>query len=563
MVDGYRHWRCRSMRPIDCPPLQGRNIAPALVLSVSLSLAIPTVAGAARFTYGVTAGEVRAKSAVIWAHATKAGKYSAEIATDKRFNHVENTAKVTARKSRDFTIQTKMTGLRSGRQHYYRFCKGKKCSETGTFETAPPPKHSKTIKFAYSGDDDAARSNGQAKPFWGHMRAFKSMLAEDNDFNIHLGDTIYSDSEVPHPGPVALTRAEKWAKYKLNLGERNLTTLRKSAGFYSQWDDHEFVDDFSPNQNSFTPSGVIQPITLNGKKIYKAGQQAFRDYAPVTYSHKDGLYRTFRWGKNLELFFLDERSFRSAEAWVGGTCDNPMTGMPDFAPTLPTSTRAAFSALLPSLAEPVSQQCKNAINDPHRTMLGKRQYHRFIHDVASSKARWKLVVNEVPIQQMFGSGAPYDNWEGYAFERVKLLEALMARGVDHLAFLTTDSHGAFENVVRLRTFADDVAPSNAPANPQNTPYHDHVIGPVATKTFWQELDDAPGTPAGTGKLDSTLFFTPAPPAGVGMSCDQGDKFSYAEVKVTKQSVTIRYRNQKGGPVFNTSGQRCGPYVITG
>jgi alkaline phosphatase D len=510
----------------------------------------------------VTAGEVRAKSAVIWGHATRAGTYAAEVAKDKRFNHLEDTAKVKAKRSKDFTIQRKMSGLKPGKQHYYRFCKRMKCSERGTFETAPKANESRTIRFAYSGDDDAARSDGQTKPFWGHMLAFKSMLAEDNDFNVHLGDTIYSDSEVPHSGPVALTRAKKWAKYKLNLGEPNLTKLHKSAGFYSQWDDHEFVDDFSPNQNSFTPSGVTQPITLDGKKIYKAGQQAFRDYAPVTYSHKNGLYRTFRWGKNLELFFLDERSFRSAEAWVGGTCDNPMTGLPDLAPTGPPRLRAAFSPLVPSLGQPVSQECTNAINDPNRTMLGKRQYNQFIDDVDSSKARWKLVINEVPIQQIFTTGTAYDDWSGYAFERVKLLEALMARGVDHLAFLTTDQHAALENVVRLRTFADEVAPSNAPPNPQNTPYHDHVIGPVATEKLWQEIDRVTGAP-GTGRLDSTLFFTPPPPNGLGMSCDQGGKFSYAEVKVTKRAVTIHYKDKAGRPVFNTSGQRCGPYVIGG
>ena len=56
---------------------------------------------------------------------------------------------------------------------------------------------------------------------------------------------------------------------------------------------------------------------------------AFRDYAPVAYSSRNGLYRTVRWGRNLELFFLDERSFRSANADDGGVCNNPHTGEPD------------------------------------------------------------------------------------------------------------------------------------------------------------------------------------------------------------------------------------------
>jgi alkaline phosphatase D len=546
--------------------MQRRCVVVCLVLSGVFALFLPAAASAAKFTYGVTAGEITSRSAHIWGHATKKGKVKAEVAKDQRFRKLEDKAKVKAKKSKDFTVQKTMRGLKPGRKHFYRFCKGKSCSVKGTFETAPKPRSSKTIRFAYSGDTDANPTAGETEPFWGHMLAFKSMLEEKNDFNIHMGDTMYSDSEVPEPGPVAFTRAEKWAKYKLNLGERNLTNLRRSAGFYSHWDDHEFINDFSPNQDSFTPSGFAEPITVDGEKIYKAGQQAFRDYAPVTFSKKEGIYRTFRWGKNLELFFIDERSFRSAEAWVGGTCNNPSTGLPDLAPTLPPSQRTFFSVLVPSLAEPVSQACKDAITDPSRTMLGKRQYNRFVNDVDGSKARWKLVINEMPIQQMY-TGVPFDNWEGYAFERVKLLEELQARGVDRLAFLTTDVHGALENVIRLRTWPDDVAPSNAPAQPQDTPYHDHVIGPVATKTFWGEVDDTPGVPEGSGALVSRLFFAPAPTqdpsgGGLGMSCDQGGVNSYAEVTVRKGSVTIEYKDENGGPVLDTSGNQCGPYVLS-
>jgi phosphodiesterase/alkaline phosphatase D-like protein len=546
--------------------LQGGRVALSLVVSALAALAIPSAASAAKFTFGVTAGEISSKSARIWGHATSKGKVKAEVAKDKRFRKLEDRAKVKAKKSKDFTVQKTMRGLKPGRKHYYRFCKGKKCSERGTFETAPKPKSSKTIRFAYSGDTDANPTAGETEPFWGHMLAFRSMLAEDNDFNIHLGDTMYSDSEVPEPGPVALSRAQKWAKYKLNLGEPNLTNLRRSAGFYSHWDDHEFVNDFSPHETSFTPSGFAEPITVDPEKVYKASQHAFRDYAPVTYSDKSGIYRTFRWGKNLELFFLDERSFRSAKASAGGTCDNPLTGSPDLAPTAPPSQRTFFSALAPSLAEPVSQACKDAITDPSRTMLGDRQYKRFVNDVDDSKARWKLVVNEMPIQQMY-TGVPFDNWEGYAFERVKLLEELQDRGVDRLAFLTTDSHAAFENVIRLRTWPDDVAPSNAPASPQDTPYHDHIIGPVATKQFWQEIDDTEGVPEGSGPLISELFFAPPPSqnpsaGGLGMSCDQGQTNSYAEVTVSKKSVKIEYKDENGGPVLDTSGNQCGPYVLS-
>ena len=81
-------------------------------------------------------------------------------------------------------------------------------------------------------------------------------------------------------------------------------------------------------------------MSINGHTLFNRSLKAFRDYAPVGYSRSKGLYRSFRWGKNLEVFFLDERSFRSANADANHVCDNPQTGRPDLAPTAPQSTAA-------------------------------------------------------------------------------------------------------------------------------------------------------------------------------------------------------------------------------
>ena len=134
----------------------------------------------------------------------------------------------------------------------------------------------------------------------------------------------------------------------------------------------------------------------------------------MTYSAATGLYRTFRWGKHLELFFLDERSFRSAKATAA--CSG------DLAPTAPQAVRNAFATLAPGLRNPVSPSCIAAIEDPARTMLGARQYAAFTKAIEASTATWKVVVNEVPIQQYYA--LPYDRWEGYAAERERLLEFL-------------------------------------------------------------------------------------------------------------------------------------------
>ena len=137
--------------------------------------------------------------------------------------------------------------------------------------------------------------------------------------------------------------AQKWAKYKLNLGNRQLRSLRGSAGFYSHWDDHEFINDFSPRENTFeTSSGITDEHQRRG--ALPPRRAAFRDYAPVSYSPRAGIYRSVRWGANLELFFLDQRSFRDAKADEGGVCDNPQTGQPDVAPTAPQRDCATSSA---------------------------------------------------------------------------------------------------------------------------------------------------------------------------------------------------------------------------
>ncbi len=308
------------------------------------------------------------------------------------------------------------------------------------------------------------------------------MAAERNDFNINLGDTIYSDSEVAGVKP-ALTRQAKWAKYRQNLALAPLRTLRASAGTYSHWDDHEFVNDFSRAEH--------------GNALYAAGAKAFTDYSPVR-TGADGLYRTFRWGRHLELFFLDERSFRSAKASAGGTCN--VAGAPDLAPTAPAAVRQAFTLLVPSLAQPVPQACIDRIADPSRTMLGTRQLTRFLRDVRRSTATFKVIVNETPLMQLFA--LPYDRWDGYAPERQRVVEAL--RGVKNVVVLTTDTHANLVGDVRLQTFT--------PNGPVPSGVTEVITGPVATNTYAKEVDEALGR-EGIGELIGAVFFKPEPPVG--------------------------------------------------
>lgn len=474
------------------------------------------------FRYGVAAGEITSTSTVLWTRAPAAGPVRVELSRagggpTKRYEW-------RARPSTDLTVQGVVSGLRRGTTYRYMFFQNRRSSPVGTFTTAPAPSATGEVRFAISGDADATR-DAAGKPGFNRFEVYGRMAGEKNDFNINLGDTIYSDSEIGG-APIARTVEEKWAKYRLGLELAPLRRLRQSTGLYSHWDDHEFVNDFSQAEN--------------GSPIYAAGVKAFANYAPVARPGRLGLYRTFRWGRQLELFFLDERSFRSAKA--DDACGN------DLAPAAPQSVRDGFATLAPALKNPVSVACTTALNDPTRTMLGAAQYAAFTNAIKASKATWKVVVNEVPIQQYYA--LPYDRWEGYAAERERLLRFLQAN-VRNVVFLTTDTHANFVNEVRYRTFG----------TPESSGIWEVVTGPVATNTFAKEIDSYLGQ-TGAGTAIGALFFKPPPPRGMGMRCAALDTYSYAQVTVTARTFRAALKDARGEPVQEATGAECAPLVLT-
>jgi len=497
----------------------------ALIVAALAVLAVAVVSADAAtpaFRYGVAAGEVTPNSATLWTKASSAGTVRTEVSLGSR---VVAAGTARAVRGNDLTVQIRVAGLLPATHYTYRFRQGSAASEKGAFRTAPRSAANASVRFAISGDADATPTQSGALGF-NRFQVYARMAVERNDFNINLGDTIYSDSGVGG-APAARSTAEKWEKYKLGLALPALRTLRASAGLYSHWDDHEFVNDFSRFEH--------------GSAIHAAGVKAFRDYAPVTYSGELGLYRSARWGKHLELFFLDERSFRSAKAT--SACGS------DLAPTAPQPVRDAFASLAPGLKNPVPPACLAAINDPSRTMLGARQYAAFTSAIKASQTTWKVIVNEVPIQQYYA--LPYDRWEGYAAERERLLRFLQAN-VKNVVFLSTDTHANLANEVRFRTLG---------AAPESSGIWEVVTGPVATNTFAKEVDRLLGAP-GSGAAIAALFFKPPPPSGLGMRCAAIDVYSYAQVTVTARTLTVAPRDAKGNPVREATGVACAPLVVT-
>jgi alkaline phosphatase D len=525
-----------------------------LVLALAGLAALPASAAAKGFSSGVAAAEVRPTSALVWTRADQPGKVT--LSVSRRGAEVRRSLR--ARRGADNTVQARITRLRPGTRYRYRFTSGKRRSESGTFKTAPRPGANAKVRFAWTGDADPVKAPYGTALAFAPFAVYDRMRRQGNDFNVNLGDTIYSDtdSQYEESDPLAITVAQKRDKYRTMLEAATLRRLRAAAGMYNHWDDHEFLNDFAIDQTKYPTAFGTQPgqpariVTVDGHKLYRDGVTAFREYMPVTYSKRAGIYRSFRWGRNLEVFFLDERSFRDAGADDGPTCDNPPgSGNRDLAPTTPQRLRTLFSVVLPQLASPPPAACVARINDPQRTMLGRRQYRTFTKAIRRSKATWKVIMNELPIQQIYVD--PYDRWEGYAAERNRLITFLRDH-VKRTVFLTADVHANLINDVRLKTLED--------GGPVNSGITEVTTGPAGTDTFSKDINDTAGRPD-AGTLVNNFFLRRPPPDGPGIQCSNIDVFSYGQVTVTARKLTIALRDAAGQPVRDPDGKVCGPYVL--
>ncbi len=529
-----------------------------LLLPLAACAALPATASAKGFSAGVASAEVSTSSAVVWTRADKAGPVSLELARSRGFRAPVVRRRLRAAQRADKTVQVKVRGLAPGKRYYFRFVRGSARSDRGTFKTAPRTSSRRPVRFAWTGDSDPVVKPGTNRLLHAPFPVFARMQRERNAFNINLGDTIYSDTDSVYDrtDPLAISVAQKRQKYRDLLRAPSLRKLRASGAMFNHWDDHEFLNDFAVDQTHYpTRQGTAegQPgriVTVDGHKLYRDGVKAFREYMPVRYSKANGIYRSVRWGRNLELFFLDERSFRSAGADDAGVCDNPAgSGQRDLAPTAPQRIRTLFAFVIPALAAPPPPACVARIDDPSRTYLGKRQLARFTSAIKRSKATFKVVVNELPIQQFYAD--PYDRWEGYEPERQKVI-SFLRQNVKNVVFLTTDVHANLVNDVRTATLED--------GGPVNSGILEVTTGPSGTNTFKSDLNNTAGNPQ-AADLVNAAFFTKPPPDGPGIRCSQLDAFSYGEVTVTGKRLSIALKDLEGGTVKGADGKNCGPYVV--
>src|SRR5262249_49841379 len=149
----------------------------------------------------------------------------------------------------------------------------------------------------------------------GGMRTYATMLADRPDFFIHCGDNIYADCPIPDEQrlpngqiwrnivaeekcKVAETLAEYRGNYKYNLIDANLRAFNAQVPTFAQWDDHEVVDDWWPDQQLHR-DGYLEK---NMRVLAARGLRAFHEFMPTrqTWTEPGRIYRKIAYGPLLD-----------------------------------------------------------------------------------------------------------------------------------------------------------------------------------------------------------------------------------------------------------------------
>ena len=388
-------------------------------------------------THGIASGDVTPTSAVIWARASGPAQLHVEIDTNPAFPHPKSRGSASASDATDFTAQLAVDRLEPNTRYWYRAwfsgAGGRGRSDIsenviGTFKTAPTASASETLSFVIAADVGGQQYCRNAAT--GGYQIFGAMQSLAPDFAIFNGDAIYGDGDCPVKGPeagwvnipgdfpgiadpavdwtnVAAVRDVYLRHWRYNRADPFTQSFLRSTPMIAQWDDHEVINDFGAPWTYWNSANKDRAGYPN---IVNAGRDTFFAYSPVARNgtERDRVYRSFRWGRDLEVFVLDARSYRDRN-------DTPDTG-----------------------PEP-------------KVMLGPEQIAWLVDGIARSTATWKIVSSDVPLSIPTGSLTfGRDAWgrlstdppTGFRSELLGILSQLDRINAKNVVFVATDVHYA-------------------------------------------------------------------------------------------------------------------------
>jgi alkaline phosphatase D len=254
---------------------------------------------------------------------------------------------------KDFTIKRKFENLLPNTT-YTITIEGRKREGSpttrikGKFTTAPSKNEPAPVLFTsstcqyYWSFDDSVRG----------FKIYDSMLKLNPLFHCQTGDYVYYDK----PGPMAHTLALARHKWHAMNSWPSLVDFYSTTPLYIQKDDHDLLkDDATPYSSPF------------GELSFEDGLSIWREQVPIMGKP----YRTFRWGKDLQIWVVEGREFRS---------DNKNPDSKD------------------------------------KTIWGKEQINWFRQTIQSSDATFKVLVSPTPIVGPDRPKGKFDNHSNASFE---------------------------------------------------------------------------------------------------------------------------------------------------
>jgi alkaline phosphatase D len=423
----------------------------------------------------------------------------------------------------DFTARVELTRLPAGQEIFYRVTfqdladpKVLSAPSPGRFRTAPAQR--RDITFVWGGD--TAGQGWGINPAWGGMRLYEQMRRLQPDFFLHSGDYIYADNPIqtevtlddgtlwqnitlPEKARVAETLAEFRGNYVYNLLDEHVRRCNAAIPQLVQWDDHETT-------NNWCPGGIIDErnprfseYTVKSHDLLAAyARRAFCEYVPIRFDPHDPerIYRAFRYGPSLDIFMLDERSYR------GPNSPNRQ------------ETRSAETVFL---GTPQMQWLKRALLD--------------------SRATWKVMASDMPLGLQVPDVNGFEAWAngdgpalGRELELADLLRFIKHNNIKNVVWLTADVHYAAAH------FYD---PGPAQFTDFN-PFWEFVAGPLHAGTF------------GPGQLDNTFgpqvkFLSVPPDLKPNRPPSDGLQF-FGMVKISGQDevMTVSLHNLHGEKLYS-------------
>ncbi len=422
-------------------------------------------------SHGVQSGDVGTNSGMIWSRADRPAQMMVEVATTESFSNARLLPIVTALPESDFTAKLLLDNLPAGQDIFYRV----KFSDLshpeiigepviGRFRTAPADR--RDVSFVWGGD--VAGQGWGINADDGGMVTFATMRKHNPDFLIHSGDTIYADGPilpevklpdgtvwkntitVPEKAKVAETLDEFRAAHKYNLLDENVRAFNAQVPIFGQWDDHEVTNNWSLSKQ--LPAAYKErDITL----LAARGARAFHEMYPISVNPAEPgrVYRTLNYGPHLDVFMLDERSYRGANN---------------------ANLQTEYG--------------------PESYFLGPDQLAWLKRGLLNSRATWKVIASDMPLSIIVyddaanrsgseafaqGDGPP----RGRELEIADLLRFIKSAGIVNTVWLTADVHYAAAHYYN---------PDKAQFQ-DFEPFWEFVAGPFHAGTFGpNELDNTFG-----------------------------------------------------------------------